>query len=443
MLKILHVPYTYHPDPVGGTEIYVEQLVDALRARGVNSVIAAPGKTRLTYTWRDTCVERLAAPDAVRAVDQLYGEGDESAARAFGALLDTHAPQVAHLHAFTRIVSARFALQARARAIPVVFTYHTPTVSCLRSGLMLWGREPCDGVLEVDRCTCCRLHSLGLPIPLATVVARTPAPLRAWGAQFQGGVWTGLRMRDLVARQHDAVRGLMNEVDAVVALCEWTRQLLIKNKVSSAKIVVAPHGLTIENQEPHVARLDARQPDTLRVVTLGRLERIKGVDLLVRALAQIPNLQITLDIYGIIQSEKETPFARELRAEIAQDARIHLLPPVPHAQVISLLRQYDVLAVPSQWFETGPLVVLEAFAAHIPVIGSNLGGIAEKVADGVNGLLVSPLKVTAWRDALQRLAQDRAWYERLRANVRLPRTMDAVAQEMHALYESLVAKARA
>ena len=51
------------------------------------------------------------------------------------------------------------------------------------------------------------------------------------------------------------------------------------------------------------------------------------------------------------------------------------------------IRKYDALVVPSVWLETGPLVVLEAFAAGVPVIGSRLGGIAEMVRDGVDGLL--------------------------------------------------------
>jgi glycosyltransferase involved in cell wall biosynthesis len=47
----------------------------------------------------------------------------------------------------------------------------------------------------------------------------------------------------------------------------------------------------------------------------------------------------------------------------------------------------DILAVPSTCYETGPFVVLEAHAAGIPVVGSNLGGIAERVTPGRDGLL--------------------------------------------------------
>jgi glycosyltransferase involved in cell wall biosynthesis len=434
MLKILHVPYTYYPDPVGGTEIYVEQLVQGLSALNIENIVVAPGKTNECYEHRGVMVQRIPVDNDVRDLNQLYGEGDEEAARFFGTLLHTHQPDIVHLHAYTRIVSARLAQQAQARNIRVVFTYHTPTASCLRSGLMLWGREACDGVLDADRCTRCRLHSLGLPKPVATLMARVPQPLREWGNDKQGGVWTALRMRELVARQHAAFHFLMAQVDVTVALCEWTRQLLLNNAVPPEKILVVPHGLKLENEKPLPLERDTVRQDGLRVVMLGRLEPIKGVDLLVRALEELPNAPITLDIYGIMQSESETSFARQLRQWIVKDKRIRLLPPVPHAQVIPLLQHYDLLAVPSQWFETGPLVVLEAFAAGIPVLGSDLGGIAEKVIDGVNGMLVHSLDANAWRQALHSLSQDRTIVERMRANVRPPRSVSAVAQEMADLY---------
>lgn len=433
-MKIVHVPYTYYPDAVGGTEIYVEQLVDELGALGMENVIFAPGKEDAQYVYQGVAVERLGVDNDVRDLGQLYGAGDEGAAQRFGAFLDVTAPDVVHLHAFTRIVSSRLAAQARRRNIPVVFTYHTPTVSCLRSGLMLWGQEPCDGRLDAERCTSCRLHSLGLPKPMAKLVARTPQMVQTWGAARQGGVWTALRMRGLVAQQHAAFRALVAQSNRVVALCAWTQQLLENNAVAREKIVVVPHGLSRTKEIPLGAQPAADVGAPLRVVTLGRLEPIKGVDLLVRALQMLPRMSITLDVYGIVQSETETPFAQQLRADIARDQRIRLLPPVPHGRVIALLQQYEVLAVPSQWFETGPLVVLEAFAAGIPVVGSDLGGIAEKVEHEVNGLLVPSLKVQAWSAALRRLAQDRALLRRLSANVRPPRSMRMVAQEMGAVY---------
>ena len=102
------------------------------------------------------------------------------------------------------------------------------------------------------------------------------------------------------------------------------------------------------------------------------------------------------------------------------------------------MRQYDVVAVPSQWLETGPLVVMEAFAAGVPVLGSNLGGIAELVRHGTDGLLVTPRSVEAWRIALETVCEDRALLERLRAGIREPRSMAEVSHDMSKLYGRLI-----
>jgi glycosyltransferase involved in cell wall biosynthesis len=82
--------------------------------------------------------------------------------------------------------------------------------------------------------------------------------------------------------------------------------------------------------------------------------------------------------------------------------------------------------------------VLEAFAAGIPVMGSNLGGIAELVEHGVNGLLVEPESQEAWGQAFQKLCEDRNILMRLRAGIRPPRSMSVVAEDMLVLYRTLL-----
>ena len=120
---------------------------------------------------------------------------------------------------------------------------------------------------------------------------------------------------------------------------------------------------------------------------------------------------------------------------------MRLLDPLPHEEVLARLATYDALVVPSQWMETGPLVVLEAFAAGLPVIGSSLGGIADKVQDGVNGWLVSPFDAEeAWRDVLRRCLEPGA-LARLRAGVTRPRSAEAVTDDMDAIYVELLERA--
>jgi glycosyltransferase involved in cell wall biosynthesis len=112
---------------------------------------------------------------------------------------------------------------------------------------------------------------------------------------------------------------------------------------------------------------------------------------------------------------------------------------VPHADVVDMLAGYDAVAVPSQLMETGPLVVLEAFAAGIPVIGSRLGGIAATVRPGVDGYLVEPFDAPdAWARVLTDFARNPGALRRLKAGVRPPRATAAVADDMVSLYRRIV-----
>jgi glycosyltransferase involved in cell wall biosynthesis len=159
-----------------------------------------------------------------------------------------------------------------------------------------------------------------------------------------------------------------------------------------------------------------------------------------RALEACPDLRLTLDVYGIAQGDDGTQYRDELVALSAFDTRVRFQSPVASDRVVETLASYDATVVPSQWLETGPLIVLESFAAGTPVIGSNLGGIAELVSHDLDGWLVRHADVEAWALGLRRVATDRALLDRLRAGVRAPRSTNDVARDMVAVYESIVSR---
>ncbi len=440
-MKVAHVPFCFHPDPVGGTEVYVEALARAQRQHGFSAIVAAPGQRSDRYEHDGLPVRRFSVQPWVGDIRELYGHGDAQAAGAFGRILDEERPDIVHLHALTPAVSLRLVREAAARGIGVVFSYHTPTVSCQRGTLMRWGREVCDGGLDRKVCSACTLHGFGLPRSLSQVLAQVPPAVDSalgWvGAS--GGVWTALRTSGLIERHHATVRVLFEEVHEIVALCHWTRDVLLRNSVPAEKITLSRHGIA----RRHGARPDGRPEASsrpLRVAFLGRFDPTKGPDTLVRALRILPGRSVEADFYGIADVNGVGRYIAELMRLVDGDPRIRLLPALPHEEMLQHLPYYHVVAVPSRGLETGPLVVLEAFAAGVPVIGSRFGGIAELVRDGVDGLLLEPESVAAWTEAIRRLDDDRALLERLRRGVRPPRTIDDVADEVMTVYRRLLGR---
>jgi glycosyltransferase involved in cell wall biosynthesis len=211
-------------------------------------------------------------------------------------------------------------------------------------------------------------------------------------------------------------------------------ELLRVNGVSPDRIVESAHGIAFERAAS--SRRGTEGP--LRIAHLGRIDPVKGTRVLVEAMRAAADAPIELDVFGLVQHDGDRRTLEQLEALAQADPRIRFHPALAPASVVSHLAQYDMLAVPSQWLETGPLVVLEAFAAGIPVLGSDLGGIADKVHHGVDGLLVTPHDdVAAWAAALRSCAADRARVARFRDNVQPPRSMDDVAEQMQRLYAVL------
>jgi glycosyltransferase involved in cell wall biosynthesis len=446
-MKVIQIPFSFPPNPPGGTEVYVSQLAKDLNALGETALVAAPAEETRAYTIDGLNVRRFGLTQNIEDTIELYGLGDPRAAAEFAEILDDESPDLIHLHAFTSAISVRLIRTARMRKIPVVLTYHTPTVSCQRGTLLLWGDQICDGRLDIVRCSGCTLHGLGLNAPLSRIIGHIPPRAGKWLGDrgLKGGIWTALRTSELISERHAAFRIMTAEVDRIVAVCGWVQQLLLNNDVSPRKVVLSRHGInwTSASRIPIFETETERAVEETRIAFMGRLEPVKGLDVLIRAIKMSPGLKLKLEVFGIVQNEGQRKYQKELETLIGNDERISFCEPIPSSQVVSRLKEYDFLAVPSQWMETGPLVVLEAFAAGIPVIGWNIGGLGELVTHDVDGLLIEPGPggVDRWVETLQRVADDANLRSRLKVGVQPPRRSIDVALEMLGLYNAVLAEA--
>ncbi len=431
------MPFGYFPEAVGGTEIYVRDLARVQAARGDAVMILAPADEAQSYVADGIPVVRFTVSNQIDDVRDLYTSGKTNI-REFVSAVEQFSPDVLHIHGAGRGIAPEALRQVKRLGISIVLTYHTPTTTCIRGTLLQHGAHPCDGALDAKRCTACNLTAHGVPASIASSIARAPAfagaLVRATG--MQGRVPTALRMRELVSLRHQQTRDVLDLADQIVAPAEWVIGLLRNLGVAESKLSLSRQGI----RSAAIPPIKKSFSEALRIVYVGRVEPAKGIHLLARALRALPTLPLELHIYGVTQGDAHLRYRRDLRDEVARDGRIMLHEPVGPDDVVATIAQYDVLAAPSQQFETGPLVVLEAFAAGLPVVGTRLGGIAELVQDGVNGLLVDHGSVFGWSQAFGALQQDKAALLRqLQTGVRPPRSMDLVADDMTMVYQKAAA----
>lgn len=430
------MPFSYFPDPVGGTEVYVRDLARAQLARGDSVLILAPAEHADSYVHDGLPIVRFEVSNDIRDVSDLY-TAQRTNVQQFTDAVARFSADILHIHGVSRGITEEGFRAAKALGAGIVLTYHTPTTTCIRGTLLQQGTHPCDGILDVRRCTACSLNAHGMPGPVASLVARAPTVagtvLRAAGAR--GRITTALRMRELVGLRHVQSRAALDTADQIVAPAEWVLRLLRSLGVPDEKLSLSRQGV----RATRLPMRTASRGGGLRIIYVGRVEPVKGIHILTRALRAIPDANVELHVYGVVQSGSQARYRQDLLDDMALDNRVKLHDPVSPDHVIETIGEYDVLAAPSQQFETGPLVVLEAFRAGVPVIGSDLGGIAELVQHNQNGLLVERASVLGWTRAIQQLLDDPAVLARLQKGVRPPRTIEAVADDMTLVYNKAMA----
>jgi glycosyltransferase involved in cell wall biosynthesis len=141
-----------------------------------------------------------------------------------------------------------------------------------------------------------------------------------------------------------------------------------------------------------------------RLLYAGRYDRRKGIETVVRALADL-DADITLEVRGTGDLGERDRLAA-LAAELGVAGRVELAPPLPAAQLAARYRAADVVVFPSEWDEPFGLVPIEAMACGTPVIATGVGGSGEFLLDGANCLRFRPGDPASLAQAVRRLDGD-------------------------------------
>jgi glycosyltransferase involved in cell wall biosynthesis len=201
--------------------------------------------------------------------------------------------------------------------------------------------------------------------------------------------------------QHAAEKILVPSASAADAAAQWA-------KVPRDKIVVIPNAVDPKD----FAGLDEGKPNGKRAGFIGRLDPIKRINDLIDAVAPLPS-QFTLDIFGE-GSQRQSLEAQIAKLNLNDRVKLHGAVADPR----EALRKIDLLVLPSAAEGFG-LVLIEAMAAGVPVIGTNVPGIRDVVRDSSNGLLVPPSNPVQLGAAILRILEDCAFCDRLVAAAKI------------------------
>lgn len=419
-MRIALVVHKFPPASLGGTEVYTRNLARALSQNHDVAVFHRDDGDGRSFSeeWQKRDGFRAwrvgRGFDAERAgpmalfFDTFFNPDIE---RSFERFLDAFQPDVVHFQ-HLMLLSFRLIAQTKRRGLPCLLTLHDYWFICSNSQLIWPNAEICHGKalgLNCVRCAIARIDKLWV---------RVGRPLIA--PVFQ--------LRDALVRRA-ALR-----TDQLVAPSRFLAQRHARDGFPTDHLVFLRHGLDVDRIRRSMrGPRDCEDGDRLRVTYLGSLAWQKGVHVLVEAFRDLPVERAVLRVFG---SEQAFPrYAASLRAR-ANPGNTFFQGSVPNDQVGRVLAETDVLAVPSLWYENSPVVIQEARAAGVPVIAADQGALTEWVREGVDGILVAPGDVLAWRETLHRLLRQPARLSALRANAPQPMTMEDHAEAVVALYRN-------
>ena len=406
-MRILFVAHNHPALQPGGSEAFALSLFRALRDRhGAEGLFLAGVTDALRERRPGTLVQAAGAAEdellvSLDRFDRFYlSQQDIYGLASLAPLVQRLDPDVVHLH--HPLLFGLEGIDMLRRAAPrarMVATLHDYFALCPREGQLL--------TAEGNRCA-----------GPSTQGCRRCFPDRSA---------LDLSLRDL------AVRDAFRAFDALVAPSRFLRGRFVAAGWDGGRIAVLPNAVAASEAAPHRALPKGGRRD--RFAVFGNVNRYKGTLVALRASVRLSAAGVAhgLAVHGGTAWQTDA-FLAEFAAALAAapDARHHgAYAADEHAARIAAA---DWVVVPSIWFENAPLVILEAFRHRRPVICGDAGGMAELVADGVNGLHAPIGDAEGLATTMRRAIEEPRLWQRLVAGIVAPPDLDDAARAHLALY---------
>jgi len=328
-VRILH--FCNYADRIGGAEIYAQALVEALRARG-HTVGLFGGSPEREVDSEELRVVKRPLYDAARLVR------DAALFNALTEFIERFRPEVVHAHNVFSVALEVVDHLGRC-GVPLVQTVHDYQLLCPNSWCVHGDGTPCAGGAGAQ----CFQHD-----------CQKNYPYDSWGVLLS------------TLRQHLASAGVRIAIAPSSYLAERLRHHGWREVRHLAYFIEATGPST------NVARTE------YELVYVGRLEREKGVDVLLEALpavlSAIPRVRLTLVGGG---SQEQALRRQSEQAKLGSAVRF--LTQIPRAELSIHYARAAACILPSVWTENSPLVAYECLSAGLPMLGSRIGGIPELI----------------------------------------------------------------
>lgn len=445
-MRVLFLTHFFPPTHVGGTEHFTFGVARALHndmGYAVNVLCAGrwQGSSRYYDGYTDDEIDgiqvrRLLLDWRKAPHPNRYLYDNPFVASLVEQWLPSWDPDIVHVTSCYTLSASIIPVVVRA-GVPLVLTLTDYWFICPKLNLLRSGGELCQDRATAQECLTCLLdHArwfrwLKRFVPKQTLDATVRAIVHRPTLARQRG-FRGLAL-DVWHRKGYLLETL-RMADALMSPSQTVRQIFLDAGVERP-IQMIPHGIDLPWPTLPVNKMTTIVD--LHIGYIGQIAPHKGVHLLIQAFARIPAERARLHIYGQVPNNT---YGSTVLALAANDMRVRLEGGFPREQIRAVLGNIDVLVVPSMCYETYGLVVLEAFAARVPVVAARLGALGELVGHEVNGLHFTPGSVDDLARQLQRIVQEQDLLHRLRAALPRVKSVQEEAEEIAAVYSEAISR---
>ncbi|MBW8190747.1 glycosyltransferase family 4 protein [Neiella marina] len=176
----------------------------------------------------------------------------------------------------------------------------------------------------------------------------------------------------------------------------------------------------------------------VRLAFFGQINPYKGIDVLLHAVKSLPKkvqYQLSVEIHGAnfeLQSGQYQKSTHKLLDQLTHVVK--MCGAYEAREMPKLLSRVDWVVVPSKWWENSPMVIQEAFTQKVPLIVSDIGGMAEKVLDGINGIHFGAGNAMDLARVIESVVANRALQNEYSANIRPPMSIEECINQHADLY---------
>lgn len=227
---------------------------------------------------------------------------------------------------------------------------------------------------------------------------------------------------------------LINSCDCLLSPSNFLIWLFDNAKyIDKERFILSRHGLDYTKRKLNFKRVPN---GNIVFGYIGTIQQHKGVHVMIEGFKRTKHKNIKLQVWGGCFNENE--YYQNLINTSKEDPRIEFKGVYDFNDISKILENIDVVIVPSIWYENAPLTISTSLAYLTPVITSNIGGMAEMIKDGHNGLTFKVGDADDLSERISLIASNPELISKFKSNIQYPIRIEEEAFNTEQIYRSLL-----